>query len=305
MAEKELTFRTFDEISGLNGEISERWNQTVKCAVFVRENYQRVFQELGISTDPIVYVLCSLKEIPSKTRTERPGISSTVTMSRKFYIGQSSTGLQRISQHCGTKDSASWWEIGVAFYSRNFTLDIIHSLEKVITKKASVSLPEYALFSDPGNTFEGHQEFPVDEIVPFIGRILGWLGIDLSKESSSSPEIPAPPHSLAFSNVVIFENDSHTAKLSLNSSTREIKLLKGSFLADPDSDNKSLSDTNRATLRRLSKDDKGRLLEDYVAHSPSEAAILVTGRATNGKTYWISAETHKIFGEYAYKKGND
>lgn len=211
----------------------------------------RFFQALKIATDPIAYVLCSLKIIPSGEKAEKLGISSIITMSRKFYIGQSLTGLQRISQHCSAKDSASLWEIGVAFYSNNFTLDIVHTLERIITKKASEFLTEYALYSGTSKTFAGCQEFPLDAILPFIDRILRWFGIEPKKKEGSVQAVMLHPKNVGSSRFVVFENPDRIAKLSLNISTGEIKLLKESRLASSNTSNTSLSDGPRKILREI------------------------------------------------------
>ena len=299
MAENELKIRTFDDIRGLNGDISSQWDK-IKCAVFTKNNFKSVFQRVKIEKDLIVYVLASTREVFCDTRTVKEGISSTIQLSRKFYIGQSSTGLQRIIQHCSSRDSAYWWDFGVAFYSDNFTIDIIRTIEKKLTELAQEVLPEEALASDPKNTFEGKQNFPAEAILPFIVRILNWMGIeiDLMKLSQAKETSQTSEKASSNSDVILFENAAHTARLSLNPSTGELKLLKGSHLASPDSPNASLKENVRNRLRQLPKDADGNLAIDYLAHSASGAAKLVTGSSVDGKRYWISTKDKKLLDEY-------
>ena len=283
----------------MNAEIFNEWNQTVKCVVFTRDNYRSLLQKVGIEKEPIVYTLASLKELPCQTEIDKPGISSKILMSRKFYIGQSKEGLQRITQHCVSKDPAYWWEIGVAFFSKNFSLDILRTLENVLTQKAEKNLPSYSLVSDPKNTYMGRQTFPVEEAMEFIGRILGWLGIDLSSEEDADREEARTP--LSPSSEILFTNPDKNAWLSLNLSIKKIKLLKGSHRAKPDDKHKSLSDSKRQLLRKLNRDANDCLLEDYEVDSPSGAGALVTGRSTDGNKYWVSVVDGRPLGEIGKK----
>lgn len=302
MAEKELKFRTFDEIKGLNGEIFDEWNKTVKCAVFTRSNFKEVFQKIKIEDAPIVYTLTSLKEMPCYADAKKIGISSTILMSRKFYIGESSAGLQRMVQHCSPKDRASWWYIGVAFYSDNFNIDIIKTIEKILTEKAKKALPDYALVSDPKNTSQGKQNFPEETTIPFILRILGWLGIEFTPAKTALPEVKEKEREASNKSEIIFENPSHTARVSLNPISGEIRLLKGSCLADPETANISLEETARETLRKLPRDKNNALASDYIVHSPSGAAKLVGGASINGKTYWTTIGSKKPIRDFLKSK---
>lgn len=303
MGEKELTLRTFDEIKGLNGEVFDQWNKAIRCFLFTKDNFKDVFKKIGHEKEPIVYCLSTLREIQCGTKREKDGVSSTILMSRMFYIGQSSSGLQRIAQHCTAKDSANWWEIGAAFYSENFTIDIIRSIESIITGWAKKSLPDYSLVSDPKNTFEGRQPFPTETTIPFIQRVLGWMGIESNQDQkeSSYVEPQSPVTEPATKGEVIFENLSHTAKLSFSQATGEMKLLKGSKLADPNSQHPSLLENFRQAIREAPKDENNRLTTDMVVSSPSFAAKIVRGYSVSGNADWVSVDDHITFGEFKQK----
>lgn len=314
-----MNFVYFDELQGLNGYLEKEFIN-LKCLLFTRENYNDVFEKSLIPEDAyIVYCLTSIRQIPASLHIDRFLVSYEQKFSRKFYIGQSTVGVSRISQHCRQKDPEEWWEIGVAFYSKTFDIDTIHSLEKMITEHAKNVLSADSLDCDPKNTFSGKKEIP-DNIKELIFQVLDWFGIPkLSSTSHTSPlktdqketnqketdkkdvfidsnQKTEPKENKG--STMIFTNAQKTAWIELNCVTKSLVLKKGSIIANI-KDIKSSFDRSPTKQKlkeraKLRTDSGNHLLQDLPVNSASYGAEIVTGCATNGKIYWKNKSNQTI-----------
>ena len=317
--EQKMNFTYFDELTGLNGCLEKEFID-LKCLLFTRENFKNVFEKTSIPKDAcIVYCLTSLRQIPLELHIDRFLISCDQKYSRKFYIGQSSSGVSRISQHCLHGDSAEWWEIGVAFYSKTFNIDTIHSLEKIITEHGEESFSKDTLISSSAHTFLGKQSIP-NNIKELIFQVLDWFGIPNLSHTSCTSSVKADKKETnnednaknlekieqkgKMSGTMIFKNAQKTAFLELNCLTKSLVLKKGSIIANvmniKKSFDRSTAQEKYKNMFKIRTDSENRLLEDLPVTSPSNGAEIVTGCSTNGKIYWKN-DSNKTIGDVLAK----
>lgn len=301
MAIQKFNYQVDCDIQGLNGVLSEQYI-TVRAVLFDRYNYQRVFETFCPEAENILYVLGSLDRIPSEPQPISPH-EWLYTRNRRYYVGQSSAGVQRIASHCRKGDACDWWEVGVAFYSSQnpFRIETVRLLENRVTRILSENLPDYCLVSKVGNTSARGEDEYLGHILPFIEKVLRLFNLSL-KEGENVSGAPSPsgsqPSSSATtkvadalpqeSKVTLFHNQRKDAWLSYveTSGMRQFLLLKGSRISLKTRDSCPPSLRSKI-LDFLKTHPDGALSEDIEFGSPSGAAAFVVGGTKNGKEYWL------------------
>lgn len=186
------SFKTFEDIQGLNGIITQR-GVVVYAVAFDRKNYAEVLDKassvtgVNANTQQGVYVISSLapQSIPS-----RKG-GANLSNSRLFYIGKSNAqrGVRgRLDAHCKRKDPALWWEVGVALFSTQddgFTGDEVSTLEYRLTEPFK---EDDRVVSDKKNT--SNRGSDITRYVDFIWAVLNLLDLHVNA-SKLAPVTPA------------------------------------------------------------------------------------------------------------------
>lgn len=301
MANQKFNYQVDCDIEGLNGVLSEQYI-TVRAVLFDRYNYQRVFETFCPEAENILYVLGSLDRIPSEPQPISPN-EWFYTRNKKYYVGQSTAGVQRIASHCRKGDACDWWEVGVAFYSSQnpFRIETVRLLENRVTRILSENLPERCLVSKVGNTSSRGEDEYLGHILPFIEKVLRLFNLDLKeneKPSSGSPSnSPADSPNANAGGVlpkgqedILFHNNGRDAQLKFVRTADKPRyiLLKGSRVSLKIG--KSLSPALRSKIEEFLKlHPDGVLTEDMEFGSPSGAAAFVAGGSVNGKKYWLDS----------------
>ena len=221
------------------------------------------------------------------------------------YIGQAGSRkngegiLNRLSEHKRNPDKDYWNEAVVFTTSNNsFGPTEISFLENKFCNLAiAANRYEVKNGNEPtlGNITE-EKESELEEFAEYARMIMGVLGHNVFEPlniendaiaTQTQAQTSASEHSIRFYLSRKIKDANCTVEATAMQTTEGFVVLKGSRISPVED---STISTGISKSRQLAKIENDILQEDILFSSPSGAAAFVSGKSTNGLTYWKTKE---------------
>lgn len=213
----------------------------------------------------------------------------------RAYIGESENLRQRLAEHARSKD---WWDQAVLITTAG---DALHKAHVKYLEKRLIELAKSAANSDidngndpSGASLNEAAKANMEGFLDTLQMVLPAIRVDIlqsGKRSNRREEAEDTPD--AKPQVFYFEIPRHRIKATAELVADELIVLQGS-LCQPEWIGVKKHNSGYAKLHRdlvangviVVNGDRAHFSEDFAFTSPSAAAAIISGRATNGRTAW-------------------
>lgn len=245
-------------------------NKICEMIVFPRTEFEEV-GKLEESTRPALYIL----------------IGEDENGAAQAYIGESTNGLRRITNH---KSNKLFWSKCLMFVAKD---ESINKADVQYLERRAIDLAtECARFgvtneqSGKENSLSNYQIDIMEEFFDDVCLLASFIGCPIFENVSASCEARS-------GNCFYLTVRGTNAKAIFDENDHSMRILKGSLL--PQDTVPSYRDAEKrnliiASMSKPTKDGKWELQKDYTINSPSTAASYCSGRSCNGWAHWINEE---------------
>ncbi len=276
--------------------------------------------ELGLSTiKALVVPRASLAAATQRSEVQRTGVyvligqDAELANTKRIYVGEGDTAINRISAHNKDADKDFWDEV-VVFVSKddNLTKAHVRYVEArliALAKAAKRSVVTNGTAPNAQGMLPEPDQVEMDEFIAQARLLLGALGYDIF-EPLKTPPLNAPviaatqhPPASAAPNFK-FSGANFDASLVVDQNSGQFVVQAGSRARKAETP--SLQPTYKNLRAQLVQTgvlevlDEGsyRFTQDYAFSAPTPAAQVVCGSTANGRTAWKTEPGNVSFAEW-------